>query len=116
MPPGGHLETLGPNGPDVGRHARPEREIRRADAATLGAGRWGQLDLAGNLWEGNLDDVAAFVDPCTDCANVGMSNILGPGARGGAAISAANDLYPSNRSVNWGGRSDIIGFRCARSP
>ena len=32
---------------------------------TLGAGRWGQLDMAGEDFEWNLDWYATYVDPCT---------------------------------------------------
>jgi formylglycine-generating enzyme required for sulfatase activity len=37
----------------------------------LGGGLWGQLDLAGDLWEWNLDWwFADALDPCTDCADL----------------------------------------------
>ena len=38
--------------------------------ATSGAGRWGQLDLAGEIWEWNLDWKQTYVNPCTDCVNL----------------------------------------------
>ncbi|HEV3191567.1 MAG TPA: formylglycine-generating enzyme family protein, partial [Polyangiaceae bacterium] len=40
---------------------------------TRGAGLWGQLDLAGNMWQWNLDWYASYVDPCTDCADLTAS-------------------------------------------
>jgi hypothetical protein len=36
--------------------------------ATLGLGRWGQLDLDGNVSEWNLDFSNEYGEPCTDCA------------------------------------------------
>ena len=41
--------------------------IAPVGTAMLGAGRWGQLDLAGELAEWTLDYYAPYVDPCTDC-------------------------------------------------
>jgi len=97
--------------------------------ATLGSGLWGQFDLAGELWEWNLDswyDVAAFVDgspgpgnvyvePCVDCAvttDVGSQVI-----RGGSYKSDALDLTPPRRNVDDAtGGFDDDGFRCARTP
>jgi formylglycine-generating enzyme len=44
-------------------------DIAPVGTATLGAGLWGQLDMAGELFEWNLDwYYAIYVDPCTDCA------------------------------------------------
>ncbi len=37
--------------------------------ATAGAASWGQLDMAGEFWQWNLDwATAAYVNPCVDCA------------------------------------------------
>src|SRR5690606_38087897 len=35
-----------------------------------GDGRWGQADLAGNMWEWSLDWYAGYSAPCNDCANL----------------------------------------------
>jgi formylglycine-generating enzyme required for sulfatase activity len=52
--------------------------IAPVGTATMGAGRWGQFDLAGELWEWNLDWYRVVIfscgrdppyqDVCTDCA------------------------------------------------
>jgi formylglycine-generating enzyme len=83
--------------------------------AALGAGRWGQLDLAGEVWEWTLDWYAAYVDPCTDCAN-----LLSTGHRvfrGGYFYSGTQALNPAYRNLNTPTtREDYLGVRCARSP
>jgi sulfatase modifying factor 1 len=84
--------------------------------ATNGAGLWGQLDLAGEVWEWNLDWRQAYVNPCTDCVNLtpatfrlvrgdnfgGSAANLVPTVRGG-------DIAPEARDSNF-------GARCSRAP
>jgi formylglycine-generating enzyme len=100
--------------------------------AGSGAGLWGQLDLAGNMWEWNLDWYGTYV-PCTDCADftapaqgavpggpesVGVAALLsGRVVRGDSFYNAASYLIPANRrndppSVRYYG----IGLRCSRTP
>src|SRR5262249_38959581 len=43
--------------------------IAPVGSAPLGAGRWGHLDLVGEVEEWMLDIPAPYVTPCTDCAN-----------------------------------------------
>jgi formylglycine-generating enzyme required for sulfatase activity len=89
--------------------------------ATLGAGLWGQLDLAGSVFEWNLDSDNGFFhsypDPCTDCA------VLTPSTyqvyRGGYWLdpSVPGYMLTSNRIFNTSTfRSGFLGFRCARAP
>jgi formylglycine-generating enzyme required for sulfatase activity len=82
----------------------------------MGVGVWGQLDLAGDVSEWNLDEYQiSYVDPCTDCANLSPSffRVI----RGGD-FSCETDL----RSWSRGGpyhpwaRNTTVGFRCARPP
>jgi formylglycine-generating enzyme required for sulfatase activity len=89
--------------------------IAPVGTASQGAGRWGQLDLAGNVEAWNLDWWASYVDPCQDCAYLeaavqrvsrGTSFFLGPS---GLAPAARGYLLPSYRDA-------IVGFRCARTP
>jgi sulfatase modifying factor 1 len=90
--------------------------IAPVGAATRGAGAWGQLDLAGNLWEWNLDTYANYVDPCTDCAYLtAPSDAV---TRGGLFDGPLSYLPASSRQ---GGsipsiRIYGIGFRCSRAP
>ncbi len=90
--------------------------IAAVGTTTQGAGLWGQLDLAGDVWEQNLDWYSsAYVDPCTDCANLmaASARVL----RGGYFGSTTSDLSPAHR--NSGAPTDRFsgsGFRCARTP
>jgi sulfatase modifying factor 1 len=88
--------------------------IAPAGSAPLGAGRWGQLDLAGEVWEWNLDWFGTY-GPGTDSTNVTATDFRV--LRGGEFLYDASYLAPSYRS---GGvpsfRASDNGFRCARTP
>ena len=96
--------------------------IAPVGTATLGAGLWGQLDMAGGLWQRTMDSYAAtYADPCTDCAYLATAPTCTAGAtgviRGGSFQSSASLLLPTIRHSNvpWA-RVANIGFRCARAP
>lgn len=99
--------------------------------ATLGAGFWGQLDLAGNVEEYNLDQFDEYfecsgplfwydyADPCTDCASFSSSyGSSGSGTmRGGDFIYSSHYLSPPVvPGASGGPTSPAQGFRCARAP
>ena len=89
--------------------------IAPVGTATLGGGVYGQLDLAGNVSEWNLDWYATYVNPCTDCAYLTATS---PRVfRGGYFLYLASLLLPPSR---YGGtppdRDGDVGFRCARTP
>jgi formylglycine-generating enzyme required for sulfatase activity len=96
--------------------------IAPVGTATLGAGAWGQLDLAGNVYEWNLDWYAPYVDPCTDCAYLTtVSNCGGMPCR----VDLGGDFHdpsPSELLATFSGaglpsgRNRFVGFRCARTP
>ena len=80
-----------------------------------GAGRWGQLDLAGNVAEWNLDWYAPFTDPCVDAAGLTTADFRV--IRGGGFDRDAPAIlptYPEGRYPS--GRNGDVGFRCARVP
>jgi len=84
--------------------------------AARGAGLWGQEDLAGSLWEWNLDWYASYVTPCTDCANLTAASRRV--VRGGDFNSGGSLLSPPLRRGNNPADKGAYayGVRCARSP
>jgi len=92
--------------------------------ASLGAGRWGQLDLAGEVTEWDLDwFVLPYFDPCTDCSIVSMptSQTCGGtceravrGVSFGGFVPEPFTIARSNVSAPHRYAND--GFRCARTP
>jgi sulfatase modifying factor 1 len=94
--------------------------------ATLGAARWGQLDMVGELWEWNLDATKTYVqyvDPCINCSylpppppfDLVYSRVANgyyvPYTESQASPGApyCPDSYPPSTRLN-------VGFRCARAP
>jgi formylglycine-generating enzyme required for sulfatase activity len=96
--------------------------IAPVGTATLGVGVWGQLDLAGNLAEWNLDYSAAapvpYVDPCTDCANLATNTFRI--IRGGEYLSDTQTtthlILAATRFNDFPNTTNIGGIRCARAP
>lgn len=86
--------------------------ILRVGSRPVGAGKWGQDDLAGNVWEWTLDAHGPYPSPCVDCA------VLGPGPRalrGGSHSAPGGGLRVSLRgSAAPDHRDNSSGFRCAR--
>lgn len=83
--------------------------------ASQGAGLWGQLDMAGEVFEWNLDWSAGYAS-CTDCANLSPAQITRV-VRGGYFLGMATPLLPPFRSGDAPtSRFFGLGFRCARTP
>jgi sulfatase modifying factor 1 len=85
--------------------------------ATLGAGHWGQVDLAGEVWEWNVDFGSGNYTVCTDCAEVSTASPFRAIEGEGQFDDFAPLLIVSVRGQSppaFG--SDGVGFRCARAP
>jgi formylglycine-generating enzyme required for sulfatase activity len=84
--------------------------------ATMGAGRWGQLDLAGEIWEWSLDWKNNYVNPCTDCVSLTAASYRI--VRGDNYGGSVNNLVPTVRGGDIApeGRDSNFGVRCARAP
>jgi formylglycine-generating enzyme required for sulfatase activity len=83
-----------------------------------GDGRWGQADLAGNVWEWTLDWFSAPYPGkmCDDCANVSPGNTPDRVARGGSWYDSPSEQLTSGRN-HYGPSSHggNVGARCARA-
>jgi len=85
----------------------------------LGNGLFGQADLAGNVWEHNLDGMTDYAATCDNCAYLDLN---GPGytlpaRRGGAYDETISEVASSSRGNYppwWNGWQN--GLRCARIP
>ena len=83
-----------------------------------GAGLWGQVGLAGNVFEWGLDywdGSSAYANPCADCANLATASyrVL----RGGSFDNdAAYLLAPYRYDLTPSFHNHDVGFRCARTP
>jgi formylglycine-generating enzyme len=83
-----------------------------------GDGKWNQADLAGNVYEWNLDGyVDPYPMPCQNCANLPTLSSTFRVIRGGSWKSAVTTLpsfVRASRSPST--RDDDAGVRCARTP
>jgi formylglycine-generating enzyme len=102
--------------PDVATGCGTASGLAPVGTASQGVGRWGQLDLVGELQQWTLDWIrTAYVTPCADGALLtgGSSRVL----RGCQFRDPASHLVPTYRDANSPTlRNDFIGVRCARSP
>lgn len=87
--------------------------------ATLGAARWGQQDMAGELWEWTMDSTpesrvpTSYAEACDDCAH--LSPEQERVVRGGDFESDEDELLPTTRETRRPtGRYPVVGLRCAR--
>jgi sulfatase modifying factor 1 len=90
--------------------------IAPVGTATLGAGLWGQLDLAGEVYQWDLDSYADYVNPCNDCAF--LTALLPFRVRRGGAFGYDETVLrpPARYHDTPSLRDGNFGFRCARAP
>ena len=84
--------------------------------APLGDGKWGQSDLAGNVWEWTLDAYATpYVVSCVDCAYLASAPLRS--LRGGGFSDVPSYVLSSFRGYLTPTVHDkYYGARCARTP
>lgn len=99
--------------------------IAPVGTATLGAARWGQLDMAGEVWQWTLDWYSSSYDvPCTDCANLRSPYPASVPAACGTRVARStsyadrsSDLVSTFRTVGFSPSArSSVGLRCARVP
>lgn len=98
----------------------PIQDIGFVGSKPNGAGKWGHLDLGGNMVEWNRDvsfGLIPYLKPCTDCAalanpvEAGATALWRGGSFGGPATATLNSACFAN---NPGLALSGTGFRCAR--
>ena len=90
--------------------------IAPVGTARLGVGKWGHLDLNGELAQHNLDYNPVGSPPysaCTDCMYQNANGLIRYVFRGGSFDGPA--VTSAARNADWPARSYGIGFRCART-
>lgn len=92
--------------------------ILEVGSKPAGAGKWGQLDMAGSVWEWLLDTTSGSfpaATPCNECANLtsdGGHHIAGGSwVEDASYLPAAARLGDPSESVWYN-----VGIRCARVP
>lgn len=107
--------------PDGGSRCWGIANIAQVGTATLGGGKWGHLDLAGEIDEWLLDWETDYVDPCVDCTLTTVPNVADQmrwqGGIGWYGNHATSDFEPPQLAADIPASGSLIeGVRCARSP
>jgi formylglycine-generating enzyme required for sulfatase activity len=106
---------VGPNCVGDGTAGCAVTDLVAVGTKPAGDGRWGQSDLAGNVWEWTLDWATSYVSPCTDCAALAAAS--NRRVRGGSYNYGVLSLRTGYRGTGGpANRLDNIGVRCARAP
>jgi formylglycine-generating enzyme required for sulfatase activity len=90
------------------------KNLAPVGTATLGAGLWGHLDLAGEVYEWNLDIyLASYATPCSDCVYWSATTTSNRVLRSDEYTSGSLDTTTYRQEYPPSFRH---GFRCARPP
>jgi formylglycine-generating enzyme required for sulfatase activity len=85
-------------------------------ASPSGAGRWGHMDLAGNVHEWTVDPMTDYLTVCVDCT-LGVGSGSARRIRGGGYGSSATQVTSAAAdAITTAQRSAFVGARCARTP
>lgn len=95
--PGSTLAVYGCTGDGSTPGACAFSDILRVGSKPKGAARWGQMDMAGSLWEFTLDwyTKGYYEIPCIDCANQNASD--SHVAFGGSWLHSTSELATTHR-------------------
>lgn len=99
-------------------HAVYDGPIAPVGSKSLGQGRFGQADLAGNVWEWTMDWYRApYRTPCDNCAELTQEpGMVGRVLRGGGYYNMPAYLRAAERgNAVPSARDPGYGFRCARN-
>lgn len=91
-------------------------DIAPVGSRPLGRGKWGHLDLSGNMYEWVLDVFDLYTgEECTDCANA--LNVPVRVIRGGAWVNDDAEYFRASfRNTATPGYRDLdVGIRCVRA-
>ena len=86
---------------------------RVGSLSPAGDGRWGHADLAGNVWEWTLDWYGGYPTPCTDCANLVVTDPRRTNRGGGFSFDSSRLRTAFRGLENPMPAYASIGIRCA---
>jgi len=102
------------NYPTAGGQCTGYTNLARVGSVLAGIARWGQFDMAGNVWEWTQDWNDTYPTPCNNCATLGgqtWHSFRGGAYNLGASFAATADR-PSTSPTYFTSGS---GIRCARA-
>ena len=104
--------------PDPSCAGSSAESVAPVGSSPEGAGVWGQLDLAGEVYEWTLDWIATYQANCNDCAYLTSGDGGARMLKGGSFYDPSYDMVTSSRRFASNPNMPLgeAGFRCARAP